>query len=94
LRGAIQETIYGLDYEELFVIEASKIKMAVTGNGNANKQSMYATVKKLYKHSKVVKAALGKKLLSKNNSQKNEDMADAVGIVHTYLTDASLAHAA
>jgi Holliday junction resolvasome RuvABC endonuclease subunit len=94
LRGAIQETIYGLDYEELFVIEASKIKKAVTGNGNANKQSMYDTVKKLYKHSKVVKAALGKKLLSKNNSQKNEDMADAVGIVHTYLTDASLAHAA
>lgn len=94
LRGAIQETIYGLDYKDLFIIEAAKIKKAVTGNGKANKQLMYDTVKSIYHHSKIVQEALGEDLISDNNAQKNEDMADAVGIVHAYLCDPSLAHPA
>jgi Holliday junction resolvasome RuvABC endonuclease subunit len=94
LRGGIQETIYGLDYEDLFVIEASKVKKAVTGKGNADKQKMYDKVKELYAHSSVVRDALGEELISKNNAQKNEDMADAVGLIHAYLVDPSLAHPA
>jgi Holliday junction resolvasome RuvABC endonuclease subunit len=94
LRGALQETVYGLDYDELHVIEAGKIKKEVTGSGNASKQAIYDTVKRLYKTSMAVREALGKKLMSKNNSQKNEDMADAVGIVHAYLSNPSLAHPA
>lgn len=94
LRGAIQLTVYELDYEDLYVIESSKMKKAVTGKGNCNKQATYDAVKKIYKKSKAVRDALGKELISKNNSHKNEDMADAVGIVHAYLKDPSLAHPA
>lgn len=94
LRGAIQEMMYGLDYDDLFVIETKKMKKAVTGKGNCNKEATYEAVKKIYKNSKAVRDALGKELLSKNNSQKNEDMADAVGLVHAYLSDPSLAHPA
>ena len=94
LRGAIQETVYGLDYDELYVIESGKMKKAVAGKGNAGKQETYDAVKQIYAHSVAVQEALGKELISKDNAQKNEDMADAVGIVHAYLTDPSLAHPA
>lgn len=94
LRGAIQETVYGLDYESLQVITAGRVKKAVTGNGNADKQLMYDTVKQLYKNSKAVEEALGTELISNNNAQKNEDMADAVGIVHAYRVNPSLAQPA
>lgn len=94
VRGAIQQLIYELEYEGLHVMETKKMKKAVTGNGNANKEFTYETVKQLYKDSIVVAAALGEELISKNNAQKNEDMADAVGLVHAYLTDPSLAHIA
>lgn len=94
LRGAIQETVYELDYEDLYVIESGKMKKAVTGKGNSNKEKTYECVKELYKNSKAVIDALGDELISANNSMKNEDMADAVGVVHSYLSDPSLAHPA
>lgn len=94
VRGALQQLIYDLEYDGLHVIETKKMKKAVTGNGNANKEFTYNTVKELYKDSKVVMEALGDELISKNNAHKNEDMADAVGLVHAYRIDPSLAHIA
>lgn len=94
LRGAIQTTVYDLGYDEIHVIEASVVKKAVTDNGNASKPLIYDTVKALYAHSQVVQDALGDELISKDNADKNEDMADAVAIVHAYLTNPSLAHPA
>lgn len=94
LRGSIQETVYGLDYEELGVIASGKMKKAVTGNGSASKEETYDAVKRIYKNSTAVIEALGEQLISNNNAQKNEDMADAVGLVHAYLTDPSLAYPA
>lgn len=94
LRGSIQETIYGLDYDDLHVIASGKMKKAVAGNGNASKEETYEAVKRIYKNSAAVIEALGEVLISKNNAQKNEDMADAIGLVHAYLTDPSLAYPA
>lgn len=90
-RGAIQETVYGLEYEELLTIASGTMKKAVTGKGNADKEKTYDCVKKHYEHSKIVQEALGEKLVSNNNAQKNEDMADACGLVYAYLTDPTLA---
>lgn len=94
LRGSIQETVYGLDYDELYAISSSQMKKAVTGKGNASKQDTYDTVKRIYRKSKAARVALGKELLSMNNAHKNEDMADAIGIVHSYLVDPSLVYPA
>jgi Holliday junction resolvasome RuvABC endonuclease subunit len=94
LRGAIQEMVYGLDFKDLHVIETKRMKKAVTGKGNCNKLATYKALKRIYKKSKVVREALGKELLSANNAQKNEDMADAIGLVYSYLKDPSLAHPA
>lgn len=94
VRGAIQQLIYELEYDGLHVMESSKMKKAVTGKGNASKETTYDCVKELYKDSKLVVDALGEKLESKNNAHKNEDMADAVGLVHAYRKDPSLAHIA
>lgn len=94
LRGAIQETVFGLEYENLYVIETKKMKKAITGTGNASKEATYNMLKDIYKDSETVQKALGDILISDNNSKKNEDMSDAIGIVHSYLKDASLAHPA
>ena len=94
LRGAIELTVLDMEYEGLYVIESSKIKKAVTGKGNASKEDVYNRLKEIYKNSQTVMEALGDKLISKDNADKNEDMSDAVAVVHAYLTDPNLAHLA
>lgn len=94
LRGAIQETIYGLEYDELLVAESSKIKKEVVGKGNASKEDVYNELKKKYAHSKVVIEALGDELICKNNSNKNEDISDAIALIDAYLSNPSIVHPA
>lgn len=94
VRGAIEQLVYDLEFEGLHIIESTKMKKAVTGNGNANKLLTYETLKEIYKDSPLVMEALGKELISDNSAKKNEDMADAVGLVHAYKADPSQAHIA
>lgn len=94
LRGAIQETVYGLEYDDLFVTESSKIKKAVVGNGNASKEDVYNELKRKYAHSKVVMEALGDKLMTKDNKDKNEDISDAIALIDAYLSSPSIVHPA
>lgn len=94
LRGAIQETVYGLDYDNLYVSESSKIKKEVVGKGNASKEDVYNTIKDKYSYSSVVKEALGDELISKNGPDKNEDKSDAVALIDAYLSNPEIVHPA
>lgn len=94
LRGAIQETVYGLEYDNLLVAESSKIKKEVVGKGNASKEAVYDELKRKYAHSKVVMNALGDKLMSKDNNDKNEDISDAIALIDAYLSSPSIVHPA
>lgn len=94
LRGAIEQMIFANGYKEYYTYEASVIKKIVTGKGNAKKEDMYNFIKLQYRKSKTVQAALGSQLVSKDNAEKNEDMADACGIIHAYLTDPDAAQVA
>lgn len=94
LRGAIEITVFDMEYEGLHTIASSQVKKAVTGNGKAKKERVYETLKEIYAESEVVMEALGDELLSANNAKKNEDMSDAVAVVHAYLTDPDLAQIA
>lgn len=94
LRGAIQETVYGLEYDDLLVAESSKIKKEVVGKGNASKADVYEELKRKYSNSPVVAKALGKELICKNNKDKNEDISDAIALIDAYLSNPSIAHPA
>ncbi len=94
LRGAIQETVYGLEYEELLVAESSKIKREVVGKGNASKEAVYNELKVKYAHSEIVIKALGDTLICKNNKDKNEDISDAIALIDAYLSNPTIVHAA
>lgn len=94
LRGGIEQTVYSCGYSRIYTYSASQVKQLVTGKGNASKEDVYNFVKLLYHNSTVVMEALGPALISKDNADKNEDMADACGIVHSFLTDPSLAEVA
>lgn len=94
LRGAIQETVYGLDYDTLWVSQSSKIKKEVVGKGNASKQDVYDLVKDKYSYSSVVKEALGDELISKTGPDKNEDKSDAVALIDGYLSNPSIVYPA
>ena len=94
LRGAIQETVYGLNYDSLLVTESSKIKKCVVGKGNASKEDVYNELKRKYIHSKTVIHALGEQLNCKNNKDKNEDISDAIALIDAYLSDPSIVYPA
>lgn len=94
LRGAIQETVYGLEYDDLLVAESSKVKKEVVGKGNASKEDVYNELKRKYTHSHVVVEALGTELICKNNKDKNEDISDAIALIDAYLSNPSIVHPA
>lgn len=87
LRGAILQMVYGMDCGDMLSIATKSMKKNVAGKGNASKEETYEAIKKLYSHNPIVMAALGEELMSKDNLKKNEDMADACGIVHSYVKD-------
>lgn len=93
LRGALLETVYGMECGDMLGITTGQMKKGVTGNGQASKENTFDKILELYGKNEVVKAALGKELSSKNNSKKNEDMADACGLVHSYVHDPYIAFA-
>lgn len=94
LRGAIEQTVFDLGYDRLHYYSASQVKKIVAGHGQASKEDMFQAIILRFKDSKVVHNALGTELKSKNNKEKNEDMADACGVAVSFSISPDLAEIA
>ncbi|WP_422661686.1 crossover junction endodeoxyribonuclease RuvC (plasmid) [Paenibacillus sp. EC2-1] len=94
LRGSIEQTLFDNGFSDLYSYTASQVKNVITGNGQASKQEMFDHIVYRFADSPVVRDALGTELKSKDNNEKNEDMADACGVALTFILNPTVAKVA
>lgn len=88
VRGVIQVVcaLHGIPF---YLYEPTQIKKLVTGKGNASKEQVQQSVIQLYQHESIVTSTLSKIILT--GKDKTDDMADALALVHAYLTAPEIA---
>ena len=88
VRGVIQVVcaLHGIPF---YLYEPTQIKKLVTGKGNASKEQVQQSVIQLYQHESIVTSTLSKIVLT--GKDKTDDMADALALVHAYLTAPEIA---
>lgn len=88
VRGVIQVVcaLHGIPF---YLYEPTQIKKLVTGKGNASKEQVQESVIQLYQHDNLVTSTLSKIILT--GKDKTDDMADALALVHAYLTAPEIA---
>jgi crossover junction endodeoxyribonuclease RuvC len=88
VRGVIQLAC-ALASTPFYTLQPNQIKLTVTGIGNAKKEIVQESIVKLYANDPIVQKVLPVVILT--GKDKTDDIADALGIAHTYGTEPSQA---
>jgi crossover junction endodeoxyribonuclease RuvC len=88
VRGIIQLAC-ALTSTPFYTLQPNQIKLTVTGIGNAKKELVQESIVKLYANDPIVQKVLPVVILT--GKDKTDDIADALGIAHTYGAEPSQA---
>jgi crossover junction endodeoxyribonuclease RuvC len=86
VRGVIQLAC-ALSSIPFYTLQPNQIKLTVTGIGNAKKEAVQESIVKLYANDPIVQKVLPVVILT--GKDKTDDIADALGIAHTYGAEPS-----
>lgn len=88
IRGIIQLTC-ALHNIPFYTLEPSEVKKTVTGKGNAKKELVQQSIVHLYQDQSIVQSTLSEIIVT--GKDKTDDMADALAIAHTYISQPDIA---
>jgi crossover junction endodeoxyribonuclease RuvC len=88
VRGVVQ-LVCAFHHIPFCTVEPNEVKKKVTGKGNAKKELVQESIVELYKDQPIVQSVLSNIIPTGKN--KTDDMADALAIVHTYVSEPTIA---